>query len=328
MIYIIYLSIPIISFILLKQYFLFANKKSILDEPKENRSIHKAVTPTGAGIIIILNGLVFSSFILYFFYNKNISIAFSFCILFLVLISFVDDLISLSIKVRILSYIFVVIGLMFSYEGQSLISNFNLWKFFLFFMSLWFLNLYNFMDNSDLTLYTNYISFSVIIIVIGIFGIIQIDYHNKVIIICFFLSLLPYVYFNKPIAKMFLGDSGSITLAFIALWLIFYFYKISNYYVIAIFSTFFIDTTFTLLKRILKKENIFKAHKQHLNQVYIERNGIDKFVKINLITHLLLIVTIIYSQFYRLEYILFLIIVLIINIIYFFIINVRVVKTL
>lgn len=328
MIYIIYLTIPIISFILLKQYFLFAKKKLILDEPEENRSIHKAITPTGSGIIIVLNGLVFSSFILYFFYNKNISIAFSFCILFLCLISFIDDLISLSIKVRILSYIFVVIGLMFSYEGQALISSFNIWKFFIFFFSLWFLNLYNFMDNSDLTLYTNFISFCITVIIIGIFNVIQIDFHNLVIIICFFLSLLPFFFFNKPIAKMFLGDSGSITLAFIALWLIFYFYKISNYYVIAIFSTFFVDTTYTLFKRIIKKENIFKAHKQHMNQVYIERNSINKYVKINLITHLLLIATIIFSQVYRLEHILFLIIVLIINIIYFLIINVRSTETL
>ena len=179
------------------------------------------------------------------------------------------------------------------------------------------------MDNSDLTLYTNYISFSIIIIIIGIFGFVKIDIHNLVIIICFFLSLLPFIIFNKPRAKMFLGDSGSITLGFICLWFIFYFYKISNYYVIAIFSTYFFDTTYTLIKRILKKENIFRAHKKHINQLFIESHGIKKYITINFITHSFLILIIIIGQYFRINYFLFLSIILLINIIYFYKINVR-----
>ena len=71
MIYIFYFSILFVSFFLLKKYLNFAYKKSILDKPEKSRSIHDVITPTGSGIIVNLNGLIYSAFILYFFYDKN-----------------------------------------------------------------------------------------------------------------------------------------------------------------------------------------------------------------------------------------------------------------
>lgn len=328
MIYVFFLSIPVLSYLLLNKYFDFANDKSILDKPQENRSLHQIVTPTGCGIIIVLIGLIYSSFILFFFFDRNISLALTFSILLLCLVSFIDDLINLSIKIRFFIYFFSVFGLMLSYEGISLIYNFDLKFLIVFFISVWFLNLYNFMDNSDLTLYTNFTSFSISVILIAIFSGIYIDVHNFIIIICFLLSILPFFIFNKPTAKMFLGDSGSISLAFIALWTCMYFYKISNIYIIAIFSTFFIDTSYTLLKRFINRKNIFKAHKEHFNQIYIEKFGIKKFLKINMLTHLFLIIAIVGGQIYRMNIVLFIIIVLIINVLYFYLINVRNFKTL
>jgi UDP-N-acetylmuramyl pentapeptide phosphotransferase/UDP-N-acetylglucosamine-1-phosphate transferase len=74
---------------------------------------------------------------------------------------------------------------------------------------------------------------------------------------------------NFPRARVFMGDAGSIPLGFLA-------GCFGTYGVIAgvwpvwfpllVFSPFIVDATFTLAKRALRREAVWRAHRSHLYQ--------------------------------------------------------------
>jgi UDP-N-acetylmuramyl pentapeptide phosphotransferase/UDP-N-acetylglucosamine-1-phosphate transferase len=78
-----------------------------------------------------------------------------------------------------------------------------------------------------------------------------------------------FLLFNFPRARIFMGDAGSSTLGFLAaafalwadrdglfpLWV-----------AVLVFSPFFVDATVTLLRRALKGEKVWEAHRSHFYQ--------------------------------------------------------------
>jgi UDP-GlcNAc:undecaprenyl-phosphate GlcNAc-1-phosphate transferase len=83
------------------------------------------------------------------------------------------------------------------------------------------------------------------------------------------LSVLIFSYFNaRKRAKAFAGDVGSVSMAFLLVWmLISLILKTGNIEYILFFSIYILDTLFTLFFRILRRENIFQAHRLHLYQL-------------------------------------------------------------
>jgi UDP-N-acetylmuramyl pentapeptide phosphotransferase/UDP-N-acetylglucosamine-1-phosphate transferase len=132
--------------------------------------------------------------------------------------------------------------------------------------AVWMLNLYNFMDGMD--------GFAGGMAVIGfgtlaIIGAIQGDVAFTGLNASVAAAALGFLIFNFPPARIFMGDAGSSTLGFLAaaallwgnhaqllpLWL-----------GILIFSPFIVDATVTLLRRALRREKIWEAHRTHYYQ--------------------------------------------------------------
>jgi UDP-N-acetylmuramyl pentapeptide phosphotransferase/UDP-N-acetylglucosamine-1-phosphate transferase len=95
-----------------------------------------------------------------------------------------------------------------------------------------------------------------------------------------------------PPAKIFLGDGGSVPLGFLAAAI-----GISGIYQgvwgaafpLIVFAMFWTDATFTLVKRILKKEQFWKPHNTHWYQKAIRAgNSHKKIVLIHLLCNSLL----------------------------------------
>lgn len=82
-------------------------------------------------------------------------------------------------------------------------------------------------------------------------------------------ATLGFLFFNFPSGRVFLGDAGSIPLGFLAIAL-----GIQGYlqgmwpwwFGLLIFSTFIVDATATLLKRLFRGEKIWVAHREHYYQ--------------------------------------------------------------
>ena len=249
-----FLSVCFGLVILQLAYFRLANKYNIIDKPNE-RSSHKQITIRGGGIIFpisIIAGVVitkdaFSPFII------------GLCIISI--ISFIDDLITLSNKIRILIHFISVSLLMYQIGFLELSFSTTIIGFVII---IGWINAFNFMD--------------------GINGI-TVLYALSVLASCYFIniqftfiepSLMEYTaiglvifgFYNvRKIAKSFAGDVGSVSMAFILAFIIVsLLVKSHNWQYILLVSLYGIDTVVTIVQRLLRKENIFKAHRSHLYQ--------------------------------------------------------------
>ena len=88
---------------------------------------------------------------------------------------------------------------------------------------------------------------------------------------CFIISavLVVFLCFNFEPAKIFMGDCGSISLGFLAsaMGIMGFSNNIWPYWFpFVIFGVFVTDATFTFLVRLIRKENILRAHRDHFYQ--------------------------------------------------------------
>jgi len=135
---------------------------------------------------------------------------------------------------------------------------------------VWMVNLYNFMDGSD------GLAGGMAIFGFSAYGIaayygldIRLAMMNAIIV----FASLAFLLFNFNPARIFMGDSGSIPLGFLAaaLGLVGYQRGLWPYWFpIIVFSPFIVDATLTLLKRLLHGEKIWHAHRSHYYQRLVQ----------------------------------------------------------
>ncbi|MBX3303329.1 MAG: glycosyltransferase family 4 protein [Nitrospira sp.] len=131
---------------------------------------------------------------------------------------------------------------------------------------IWMANLYNFMDGMD--------GFAGGMAFLG-FGFLAYfgwQAHFPVMfIIASFVSMgaLGFLAHNFPPARIFMGDAGSITLGFLAgtLMLLGVRDHAFDFWVpVIIFSPFIVDATVTLIRRVIRRQKIWQAHREHYYQ--------------------------------------------------------------
>ncbi len=261
----------LLSFLFIK-FFSIAKLKLLSDIPNE-RSMHSVPVKRSAGFIFfILFWMVLFICKDEFGYNDNDFYLILFSTLFFSLLGFIDDIVNLSSKLKLIleiCFVFIIFiqfhksFSIFSYHflSENLISIFIL-TFYIVFIS----NLCNFMDGLDLYLSTTFLFF---IINFFIFRSFFLDYYFVILLLLLF-SMSGFFYYNSPNAKMFMGDAGSLPIGFLI--------SISPLYynsqgmdneltcIILFIPVFLIDGIFTLIKRSIEKKHIFRAHREHLYQ--------------------------------------------------------------
>ena len=260
-----YILLFIFSFIL--TYFIknYAIKKSLVAEVNE-RSSHTTPTPHGGGVAI---ALTWFSGISYLYYIDNINDSFYFALMVGIIISvvsYIDDLVELSPKVRLITQAMsALLGLYFLGGFSEMnflyfsIENQIFTNVFAFLMIVWFINLYNFLDGID-----GYAGSEAVF-----FGLASFFLFGDNIFLVLVASTLGFLLWNWDKAKIFMGDVGSTLLGYnIAIFIIYYTNKESSNFLIWIilFGVFWFDATFTLWRRFKNKEELSKAHKKHAYQ--------------------------------------------------------------
>jgi len=236
-------------------YFKIANHYNIIDQPN-HRSSHTAVTIRGGGIIFGVAGLL--SFFLFGFHYLFFSIG-----LFLIaLISFLDDMHTLNNRVRL-----IVHGLSVLLLFTQLDVIYFPWYFTAIgvVVVIGTINAYNFMDGingitggySLLLLATLYYIDQYII-----------DFTSIELLLTVIISVVVFNFFNfRKKAKCFAGDVGSVSIAFIIVFLLGQLiFRTQNPIYILFLLIYGLDTVTTIFFRIMRKENIFKAHRSHFYQ--------------------------------------------------------------
>jgi len=265
------LVFPLIGFvttvILLFLYLKLSYKFQWFDRPDEERKSHAVVKPTSAGIVFMLPIVFFTVFMspMTLFFSPLLIAA----LIILIVIGAYDDFRNLSVKLRLLIISLVSASVVLLYFDVE-ISNAVLMFVYLLGV-IWWMNLFNFMDGADgmavLHALIALLGYTLYFIFFSNMGIINLLY-LLFVIACLFSFLL----FNFPRAKMFMGDSGSLSLSFLIA--VVALYGISQgifdeFVVISFHLVFIVDATLTLLVRIKFKQPMTQAHNLHLYQALI-----------------------------------------------------------
>lgn len=243
--------------ILMLLYFKVANRYNIIDKPNL-RSSHTEITLRGGGIIFWFSALI------YFLQNVQTNYFFFSGITLVSLVSFWDDVQSLSNKIR-MSVQFLAITLIFFDIGV-----FNVVPFLgimaAYILAVGLINAYNFMDgiNGITGLYTLVVMGSLLYINQEI----QLFTESSFIKYAMMASLV-FLFFNyRKRAKCFAGDVGSIAIAF---WAIYFVLKLilrtDSLIWLLFLAVYGVDAICTIIHRLYLKQNIFEAHRLHLYQI-------------------------------------------------------------
>ncbi len=262
----------------------------ILDRPDGKRKLHKKPVPLAGGIIIFLNLAIYFIFIsnnqnllqneIIFNNYENLVLFFatSFLIFFL---GFMDDKfnISASKKFFIISIIIILI-LYFDNSLNLKIIKFSFWEknFYLSnysmlltcFCFLVFLNAFNMFDGINLQsgIYSA-------VILLSILNFYDVSLIAKIILI----SILTYSYLNMK-NKSFLGDSGSLLVAFIIgyFFIKLYNFELVNYTdeVVIYMLVPGIDLIRLFFKRIIQKRNPLSSDRYHLHHLLLLKFSFEK----------------------------------------------------
>lgn len=261
-----------LSLLITKVFCSLAKDTRLMDKPNE-RSLHDVPKVRGGGLIFISLFLCALPWLGYVYQVPLIQQVVLFISVFLIaLISFCDDLYNLSAKPRFAVQCLIAGLISVTARPESLdfvlfsITSSYLIVGLTFFITLWAINHFNFMDGLDgfcgsqaIFLFFSYS------LLFGFSG--ALFYQDLCFILIF--GLIGFLVFNFPPAKLFMGDVGSATLGFISFYLALVAqqkYDVPILYWFILNALFLFDATITLLRRIHKKEKWFAAHRKHAYQ--------------------------------------------------------------
>lgn len=228
-----------------------------------HRTMHEGATIRGGGIVILLGISIFS------FFMEDVGIYFSAGLILLGISGFADDILDLPSIVR---FPVQVVSVLFMLADLDMVSGNIFVLIIIVVVVTGILNAYNFMDGINGI--TGGYSLVVVFSLVYVNSEIQPFVSNEFLLFIV-LALLIFNYFNfRTKAVCFAGDVGSLSIAFIIVYLILKLIIESQQFIYLLFLTFYgIDTVFTIIQRLIMKENIFDAHRLHFFQVVVSKTG-------------------------------------------------------
>jgi len=232
-----------------------AGRRLALDTPND-RSLHAHPVPRTGGLAVVAGVAVACALA-----QPGVAVTLG-AALALAAVSFADDLLGLPTLARLAAHLAaasVVLAFELGYAEPVLFT-------ILLLTIAWYTNLYNFMDGSD--------GLAGGMAVIG-FGAYAIAAHlsgaGPFAALCASVAAAAagFLVFNFPPARLFMGDAGSVPLGFLAgalgvvgwsrgYWPI--------WFPLLVFAPFVCDATLTLLRRALRRERVWQAHRDHYYQ--------------------------------------------------------------
>lgn len=239
-------------------YFRIADRFNIIDKPNE-RSSHNYITIRGGGIIWWVAALLF---LLFHFSSQGLW--FFAGITLIAGVSFVDDIVGLGQRVRLLFHLlamscaFYLAGVYGIYPWWAIVIGYIIF--------IGIVNAYNFMDgiNGITGLYSIAVLASLQYVNMTFGSFVQPD------LIWFpMLASVVFLFFNlRKRARCFAGDVGSVAIAFwIVTLLLMLILKTGNLVWLGFLMVYGVDAVMTILHRLYLKQNIMEAHRLHFYQI-------------------------------------------------------------
>lgn len=130
---------------------------------------------------------------------------------------------------------------------------------------LWFVNLVNFMDGLDWITVAGMVPVTAFIGFLSWFTDGPLPTGLAALTLCG--ALLGFAPFNKPVAKLFLGDVGSLPIGLLVGWMLLELAGTGALAAALLLPLYHLmDATITLLKRLARGEKVWEAHRSHFYQ--------------------------------------------------------------
>jgi UDP-GlcNAc:undecaprenyl-phosphate/decaprenyl-phosphate GlcNAc-1-phosphate transferase len=260
-----YIIFFFVFFIIELIYFKIADQYNIIDKPNF-RSSHSKITIRGGGIIFTI------AILLYFFV---FGYSYPFFVLGLVIISsisFADDIKPISNKLRIICH-FVAVSLLFYQVGLFQFPVYIIPIAFI--MAIGIINAINFMDGINGL--TGLYSFVTLLTLYYLNNYMVLGFVSNELLVTAMLALIVFMFFNlRTKAKSFAGDVGSVGIAFIMIFvMVSLLITSNNLSYLLLLLLYGLDTISTIVFRLVRRENIFEAHRSHFYQFLANEKGIS-----------------------------------------------------
>jgi UDP-N-acetylmuramyl pentapeptide phosphotransferase/UDP-N-acetylglucosamine-1-phosphate transferase len=231
------------------------------------RSSHRIPTPQGAGIAVISATLLVASACAAWA-GVTIPPALVAATVGIALVGFADDIMSLPVLVRLMLQSAAVGAVVFTAPEAARIVPalpLALERGLIVLAGVWFVNLVNFMDGLDLMTVAEVVPISAALLLLGWLG--ELSWPAVLIAAALCGAMLGFAPFNKPVAKVFLGDVGSLPIGLLLGWcLLELAWHQQPAAALLLPAYYLVDATITLFRRIARREQFWSAHRSHFYQ--------------------------------------------------------------
>ena len=235
-----------------------------------SRSSHKIPTPQGAGAAVIVAVLVVTSLAMTLL---GIEIAMPVKMVFgatlvMAIIGALDDLRPINVLPRLICQALAVGAILMALpENARIVSQCPLWleRSLLLIAGIWFVNLVNFMDGLDWMTVAEAVPVAGTLALLGITG--HLPPATALTMSALGGAMIGFAPFNRPVAKLFLGDVGSLPIGLLLGWALLELAARGHVAAALLLPLYYLaDATVTIVRRALNRERIWIAHRTHFYQ--------------------------------------------------------------
>lgn len=241
------------------------------------RSSHKIPTPQGGGLAVVAATLAVSGCVLVL-PAASITSATPLLIVFAATIVIAGtgvaaDLHPINVTPRLLLQTLAVAATIYTLpEGLRVLPILPWWieRITLVVGGVWFVNLVNFMDGLDWMTVAEVVPITAALTIAGILGVLPLDAIVVSLALCG--AMIGFAFFNRPVARLFLGDVGSLPIGLMVGWLLVLLAGNGGRAAAILLPLYYVaDSTITLLRRASAGQQVWQAHRSHFYQRATDR---------------------------------------------------------
>jgi UDP-N-acetylmuramyl pentapeptide phosphotransferase/UDP-N-acetylglucosamine-1-phosphate transferase len=237
------------------------------------RSSHHTPVAQGGGIAVVLAALALTGAAIFLWPDLSPGQTESFltvsaAAILLTILGAFDDMHSLPATVRLIAQCVAVGAVVIAIPNDMRVLPQLPWwmdRACLLIAGVWFVNVTNFMDGIDWMTVAEVVPVTGAMILLGILG--TVDFSAAMIAATLCGALLGFAPFNKPVARLFLGDAGSLPIGLLVGWLLMRLAVEGHRAAAMVLPLYYLaDATITLLRRLMRRERFWQSHRTHFYQ--------------------------------------------------------------
>jgi UDP-N-acetylmuramyl pentapeptide phosphotransferase/UDP-N-acetylglucosamine-1-phosphate transferase len=239
------------------------------------RSSHKAPTPQGGGVAVVLGGFVALVAVALVEGAAPFQglLPLAAAVVLLMGVGVADDILSLAALPRLALQAIAVVAVVATLPAElravpvaPLVAE----RAAEVIAVLWFVNLVNFMDGIDWITVAETVPITAGIVILAVLG--AVPQTLALIALALLGAILGFAPFNRPVAKLFLGDGGSLPIGLVLAWLLLQLAGHGHLAAALLLPLYYVaDATITLFRRMARGERITEGHRTHFYQIATNR---------------------------------------------------------